>query len=100
MNFSVISIFPGILKNFISYGLIAKAIENKIINIDVYDLRDFSKNKHRKVDDRPFGGGAGMVLMPQPLFDAIHFIKKNEAEHPTVTEILNNILTALGNIGI
>ena len=78
MNFSVISIFPGILKNFISYGLIAKAIENKIINIDVYDLRDFSKNKHRKVDDRPFGGGAGMVLMPQPLFDAIHFIKKKK----------------------
>ena len=47
--------------------------------MDVYDLRDFAANKHRKVDDRPFGGGAGMVMMPQPLFDAIDFIKKKRA---------------------
>ncbi|MCP5052020.1 MAG: tRNA (guanosine(37)-N1)-methyltransferase TrmD [bacterium] len=75
MNFSVISIFPGMLESFIRYGLLAKAIEKEIISVDIYDLREFSTNKHRKVDDRPFGGGAGMVMMPQPLFDAIEFVK-------------------------
>jgi tRNA (guanine37-N1)-methyltransferase len=76
MVFSVVSIFPEIIENFLQYGLLAKAIEKKILTVDLYDLRDFAVNKHRKVDDRPFGGGAGMVMMPQPLFDAIDFIKK------------------------
>ncbi len=76
MIFSVISIFPGMIKSFAQYGLIAKAIEKGIINIECFDLREFSFNKHDKVDDRPFGGGAGMVMTPQPLFDAINHIKE------------------------
>jgi tRNA (guanine37-N1)-methyltransferase len=75
MIFSIISIFPGIIENFIQYGLLAKAIEKNIIKVDLYDLRDFTVNKHHKVDDRPFGGGAGMVMTPQPLFDAINAVK-------------------------
>lgn len=78
MNFSVVSIFPDILHNFVKFGLISKAIENKLINIQIYDLRDFTVDKHRKVDDRPFGGGAGMVLKPEPLFNAINSIKKSK----------------------
>lgn len=78
MIFSVVSIFPGIIENFVRYGLLDKAIEKKIITVDVYDLREFSESKHRKVDDRPFGGGAGMVMTPQPLFDAINFIKEKK----------------------
>ena len=78
MKFSVVSIFPGIIENFLQYGLLSKAIEKKIITVDVYDLRDFSTNKHRKVDDRPFGGGAGMVMTPQPLFDAVASISKKK----------------------
>jgi tRNA (guanine37-N1)-methyltransferase len=78
MIFSVVTIFPGIIENFLRYGLLEKAIEKKIIIVDVYDLREFSDNKHRKVDDRPFGGGAGMVMTPQPLFDAIDFIKEKK----------------------
>jgi len=77
MLISIITIFPGIIENFIHYGLIAKAIQNNILNIQIYDLRSFTSNKHKKVDDRPFGGGAGMVLMAQPLFDAINYIKNN-----------------------
>jgi len=81
MLISIITIFPGIIENFIHYGLIAKAIQNNILNIQIYDLRSFTSNKHKKVDDRPFGGGAGMVLMAQPLFDAINYIKnKNPGE--------------------
>lgn len=66
------------MENFLQHSLISKAIENNIINVDVYNLRDFSKDRHKKVDDRPFGGGAGMVLMPQPLFDAIDTIKRKK----------------------
>jgi len=75
MIFSVISIFPEMIESFTQYGLIAKAIEKGIINVECFDLREFSTDKHRKVDDRPFGGGAGMVMTPQPLFDVINHIK-------------------------
>lgn len=78
MRFSVVTIFPGLLENFLQYGLLAKAIERGILSVDIYDLREFAANKHHKVDDRPFGGGAGMVMMPQPLFDAIAFIKNKQ----------------------
>jgi tRNA (guanine37-N1)-methyltransferase len=76
MNFSVISIFPGIVENFLQYGLLSKAIDNQLIQVDIYDLREFTVNKHRKVDDRPFGGGPGMVMTPQPLFESINHVKK------------------------
>ncbi len=75
MNFSIVTIFPGMIENFIGYGLIAKAIASSIISVQVYDLRNFTVDKHRKVDDRPFGGGAGMVMMPAPLFEAVDCIK-------------------------
>jgi len=78
MNFSVITIFPGMIENFLEYGLVNKAMEKGLVHVDVYDLREFAKNKHRKVDDRPFGGGAGMVMMPDPLFNAIHAIKEKK----------------------
>ncbi len=78
MIFSVVSIFPGIIEGFLRHGLLAKAVEKEIIRVDVYDLRTFSDNKHHKVDDRPFGGGAGMVMTPQPLFAAITFIKEKK----------------------
>lgn len=70
MRFTVLTIFPQLIRSFTEIGLIQKAVESQRISIDAVDLREFSANKHRKVDDRPFGGGAGMVMMPQPLFDA------------------------------
>lgn len=76
MNFSIVSIFPEMVNNFIAMGLISKAVEKKLINIDVYDLRDFTTDKHRKVDDKPFGGGAGMVMKPEPFFNAVNHIQK------------------------
>ena len=78
MIISVVSIFPGVIEGFLRYGLLEKAIEKEIIIVNVYDLRTFSANKHHKVDDRPFGGGAGMVMTPQPLFNAINFIKEKK----------------------
>jgi len=74
MHFSVLTIFPQLIRAFAEVGLVQKAMEAEVIGVDAFDLRDFSGNRHRKVDDRPFGGGAGMVMMPGPLFDATEAI--------------------------
>jgi tRNA (guanine37-N1)-methyltransferase len=75
LRFSIITIFPELIRGFLNYGLLEKAIGKGLVTVDVYDLREFSRNKHHKVDDRPLGGGPGMVLMPDPLFRAVEFIK-------------------------
>ena len=64
------TIFPQLIHSFRNVGLIQKAVESGLIDVAAIDIREFSENKHRKVDDRPFGGGAGMVMTPQPLFSA------------------------------
>ena len=76
MIFSVVSIFPEMLEHFSQIGFISRAIKNNLIKIENYNPRDFSLDKHHKVDNRPFGGGAGMVMTPQPLFDVIKHIQK------------------------
>lgn len=76
MHFSIVSIFPEMINGIIGSGLLRKAVDNGIINIDVYDLRDHTDNKHRKTDDRPYGGGAGMVMTPEPLRNVVDHIKK------------------------
>ncbi|MBN1197578.1 MAG: tRNA (guanosine(37)-N1)-methyltransferase TrmD [Candidatus Aminicenantes bacterium] len=74
MTFSVITIFPQMIRDLLKFGLLAKAVERELIRVDAYDLRDFARDKHRKVDDRPFGGGPGMVMKPAPLFRAVDHI--------------------------
>lgn len=75
LRFDIITIFPEAFKGVFHESMIKRAQEKKKVIIHVHNLRDFSWDKHRKVDDRPFGGGPGMVLTPQPLFDAIKRIK-------------------------
>lgn len=75
MRFDVITIFPDIFEPIMNESIIKRAQEKKKVTINVHDLRDYSEDKHRKVDDRPFGGGPGMVMMPQPFFDALKKIK-------------------------
>ncbi|MBN2073167.1 MAG: tRNA (guanosine(37)-N1)-methyltransferase TrmD [Actinobacteria bacterium] len=76
MIIDVITIFPKMFENITGFGVTKNAFKEEKCILNVYDLRDFSKDKHRKVDDRPYGGGPGMVLMPQPLYDALRFIKR------------------------
>ncbi len=78
MKFSIITIFPELVRNFLNFGLLEKAIRNGRIEVEVHDLRAFSRNKHRKVDDRPCSGGPGMVLMPDPLFRAVEHVKSRQ----------------------
>ena len=71
MRFDILTIFPAFFDGFLAHGVVRRALENGIIACGSYDLRDFTTDRHRTVDDRPFGGGEGMVLKPEPLADAI-----------------------------
>jgi len=74
MRFDLITIFPEFFAGPLQHGIVRKAREAGLIETHVEDLREFTKDKHRTVDDRPFGGGEGMVLKPEPLFEAVEFL--------------------------
>ena len=76
MNFHIITIFPDIFKSYFSESIIWRAQNIKKIKINVLNLRNFTKDKHRKVDDRTYGGGAGMIIQVEPIFRAVESIKK------------------------
>lgn len=71
MRFDLITIFPEFFAGPLDHGIVRRARETGIVRIHVQDLREFTKDRHRTVDDRPFGGGEGMVLKPEPLFQAV-----------------------------
>ncbi|MSO22323.1 MAG: tRNA (guanosine(37)-N1)-methyltransferase TrmD [Acidobacteria bacterium] len=75
MDFDIISIFPDFFVGPLSHGMVFQAQKRGLIEVRIHDLRDFTTDRHRTVDDRPFGGGAGMVLKPEPLFRAIREIR-------------------------
>lgn len=76
MKFDVVTLFPEMIETYCSYSILKRAIENKIIDVKTINPRDFTLDKHKKVDDTPYGGGAGMVLMAQPYIDAYESINK------------------------
>ena len=71
MRFEVITIFPDFFRGPFDFGIVRRAKEAGLVEINIHDLRTFTKDKHRTVDDRPFGGGEGMVLKPEPIFECI-----------------------------
>jgi len=75
MRFDLLTIFPEIFDSYLQESIMKRAIEEKKIKIVVHDIRDYSKDKHNKVDDIPYGGGPGMVMTPQPLYDCIQDVK-------------------------
>jgi len=77
MNFHILTIFPEIINDGVNHSILKRAIENNYISVNAVNIRDFSKNKHKKVDDYPYGGGAGMVMTPQPIYDAYLSVKEN-----------------------
>jgi tRNA (guanine37-N1)-methyltransferase len=77
MRIDIISIFPGMFAPVLNESMIKRAQQKGLVKIYIHDLRDFTLDRHRKVDDRPFGGGAGMVMAAQPIFAAVAKIKKN-----------------------
>lgn len=75
IKFNIITIFPEIFDSYLKEGLLSKAVENKLVKIKIHDLRKWAKDRHKSVDDRPFGGGFGMVLKIEPIYKAIKSIK-------------------------
>jgi len=79
MDFDIISIFPDFFAGPLSHGMVFQAQKRGLIEVRIHDLREFTTDRHQTVDDRPFGGGAGMVLKPEPLFRAIRKIRTEKA---------------------
>lgn len=78
MRFDIITIFPEIFDSFLKESLLAKAQEKKIIKINIHNLRSWADGKHQVVDDKPYGGGPGMVLKIEPIYKALKKIKTNK----------------------
>lgn len=79
MKIYVVSAFPGLFESPLNESILRRAREGKKVEIHLIDLRDYSEDKHRKVDDYPYGGGPGMILKPEPFFNAMEFLQKNHA---------------------
>ena len=75
MKIDILTLFPNMFDGFINESIIKRAINANKVTINIHNIRDYSKDPHKKVDDYAFGGGAGMVLMPQPIFDAVDTVK-------------------------
>ncbi len=75
MQIDILSLFPDYFQGPFSVSMVKRAVENGLLDIRLLNIRDFATNKHRKVDDRPYGGGPGMVLMPEPVCAAIRSVK-------------------------
>jgi tRNA (guanine37-N1)-methyltransferase len=75
MRFDIVTIFPDFFRGPLDYGIVRKAREAELIEITIHDLRSYTHDRHRTVDDRPFGGGEGMVLKPEPIFECAESLK-------------------------
>lgn len=88
MEFDVVTAFPGIVDGPLGFSILKRAREAGLMSVRVHDLRDFASDRHHKVDDTPYGGGGGMVLMPGPLFAAVEAIKERHPAAGTRTILL------------
>lgn len=79
MKIDILSIFPNMFDGFLNESIIKRAGEKGIVDIKIHDFRNFSKDPHKKVDDYQFGGGKGMILMPEPIYDCVESIKTDES---------------------
>ena len=77
MNIEILTLFPKLFQNFLQESVVGNAIKQKAISINLTDIRNFAHDKYRSVDNYPYGGGAGMVMKPEPLYEAIQHVKKD-----------------------
>ena len=81
MKIDILTIFPDFFRGPLDFGIIRRAREMGLVEIGIHDLRNFTKDKHRTVDDRPFGGGEGMVLKPEPIFECLESLEGLSSRH-------------------
>lgn len=79
MKIDILTLFPNMFENVFNESIIKRAIDKKIVDIKIHDIRDYTTDKHNRVDDYAFGGGKGMVLMPEPVYNAIEDVKTKDS---------------------
>ena len=84
MRFDVLTLFPAIFQGYFTQSILKLALDAGLVEIHLWNIRDRAKGKHKKVDDRPFGGGPGMVIMPDPVFDAVAAVQDKAAQRGQV----------------
>ena len=80
MKIDILTVFPEMFEGFLNTSIIKRAISDDKVKINIHNIRDYSTDKHKKVDDYGYGGGRGMVLMPQPIFDAVDDLKNDNSK--------------------
>src|SRR6266852_4913623 len=80
MRFDVLTLFPDLFQGYLSQSILKLALERGLVQINLWNIRDWARGKHRSVDDRPFGGGPGMVIMPEPVFDTVEAVRAKGTE--------------------
>ena len=80
MKIDVLTLFPDMFNNIFNESIIKRAVNNNLVEINIHNIRDYSKDPHKKVDDTPYGGGSGMVLMCQPIFDAVKSLRSDNSK--------------------
>ena len=88
LRFDIVTIFPGFFQGPFEFGMVRQALRKNLVSVAIHDLRDHTDDRHRTVDDRPFGGGEGMVLKPEPLFRAVTGIAPQDRSFPACRTIL------------
>jgi tRNA (guanine37-N1)-methyltransferase len=80
MRFDVLTLFPDLFQGYLSQSILKLALDRGLVQINLWNIRDWAKGKHKSVDDRPFGGGPGMVIMPEPVFDAVEALRPHDPD--------------------
>ena len=96
MRFDILTIFPAFFDGFLSHGVVRRALESKLVECSAHDLRAFTTDRHRTVDDRPFGGGEGMVLKPEPIAAAMEALRVSAQKQRSAARESVVLLSAQG----
>src|SRR5436190_5248100 len=80
MRIDVLTLFPEIFSGYLGQSVLKRAIDGGIVSVQLHNIRDWAQGKHRQVDDRPFGGGPGMVLRPEPVVESVEAVKSQDDE--------------------
>ena len=98
MQIDIVTIFPDFFRGPLDFGIVRRAREAGLVKIEICDLRAFTRDRHRTVDDRPFGGGQGMVLKPEPLFESVEALHLAPREERAIAKQSVVLLSAQGKL--
>ncbi|MFC2036049.1 tRNA (guanosine(37)-N1)-methyltransferase TrmD [Chloroflexota bacterium] len=98
VRINILTLFPQMFQSSLSAGIFKRAIDRELVGISISNIRDYTRDKHRTVDDYPYGGGAGMVLKPEPIFEAVEAVKSSMSNEPGMDKVPIILLTPQGRL--